>query len=60
MTRHFVSIKSQPCKYCQAPIGFIKTKTNKWLVVDVYCLGSDEITYYNNQGLYPLHKCKGR
>lgn len=58
MTKHFIDVKSKECRYCGAPVAFVKSKNNKWLVVEVFCLNGSEVTYYTNQGLYPLHKCR--
>ena len=52
----YENIKSKPCKTCGAPIGFVKTKKGKWLVVDVFNLNGEEVTC-KKHNMYPLHKC---
>jgi len=55
--RTYIDIKSKPCKHCEVPIGFVKSKKGKWMCVDVFILDGKEVTYYHSKGLYPLHKC---
>ena len=55
--RQYISVKAKYCKYCGAPISFLKSKSGRWLIVNVYNLNGDEVTYIDNKCKYPFHKC---